>query len=301
MVLARLAPDSLHERHKAGAPDAAVRNRCGDLPRPPGVLGQDSSTGAGFWTMGYGHSVRCGQIRLGAPVSSGAFAPINPAWLADAVSFVAHAGPAPVPHFWNPNPFQDFIAASQADLQHPVRLTLALIAPLALCWMVIRAPLPAFGFAIFYVGVLLFSNIWNFPGYSRHHGIVFLAFVASVWAARAERPSTRSSIFAFRALLLISAVGGVLTLTSELIPFSQGRNVAVWLRMNGRSDAFLMGSRDAQVSTVAGYLGRHMYFLECECPGTYVVYNSQKQLVALLSGTRTTAATCHGTRPSDQT
>jgi len=149
--------------------------------------------------MGYGRSVRCGQIRLGAPVSSGAFAPINPAWLADAVSFVAHTGAAPVPHFWNPNPFQDFIAASQADVQHPVRLTLALIAPLALCWMVIRAPLPAFGFAIFYVGVLLFSNIWNF------------------------------------------------------------------------------GSRDAQVSTVAGYLGRHMYFLECECPGTYVVYNSQKQ------------------------
>jgi hypothetical protein len=36
----------------------------------------------------------------------GAFAPINPAWLADAVSFVAHAGAAPVPHFWNPNPFR---------------------------------------------------------------------------------------------------------------------------------------------------------------------------------------------------
>jgi hypothetical protein len=154
----------------------------------------------------------------------GAFAPINPAWLADAASFVAHAGAAPVPHFWNPNPFQDFVAATQADIQHPVRLALALIAPLALCWMIIRAPLPAFGFAIFYVGVLLFANIWNFPGYSRHHGIVFLAFVASVWAARAE-----------------------------------------------------IGSRDAQVSTVAGYLGRPMYFLECECPGTYVVYNSQKQ------------------------
>src|SRR5215467_15417323 len=119
MVLARLAPDSLHERHKAGAPDTAVRNRCGDLPRPPGVLGQDSSAGAGFWTMGYGRSVRCGQIRLGAPVSSGAFAPINPAWLADAVSFVAHAGAAPVPHFWNPNPFQDFIALAKPTYNIP--------------------------------------------------------------------------------------------------------------------------------------------------------------------------------------
>src|SRR5262249_43981227 len=55
-----------HIRHKAGAPDTAVRNRCGDLPRPPRFLGQDSSAGAGFWTMGYGRSVRCGQIRLDA-------------------------------------------------------------------------------------------------------------------------------------------------------------------------------------------------------------------------------------------
>src|SRR5258707_14263361 len=47
-----------HIGHKAGAPDTALRNWRGDLPRPPGVLGQDSSAGAGFWTMGYGCSVR---------------------------------------------------------------------------------------------------------------------------------------------------------------------------------------------------------------------------------------------------
>src|SRR5207245_4587164 len=59
-----------HIGHKAGAPDTALRNWRGDLPRPPGVLGQDSSAGAGFWTMGYGCSVRYGQIRPGAPVST---------------------------------------------------------------------------------------------------------------------------------------------------------------------------------------------------------------------------------------
>lgn len=207
----------------------------------------------------------------------GAFAPIKPAWLADAASFVTSAGAAPVPHFWNPNPFQEFVAATQADLQHPFRLMLALVAPIALCWMIVRAPLPALGFAMTYVGVILFSNIWHFTGNSRHHGILFLAFLASAWMARAEHPFNRSSLWGFRALLAISAVGGILTLSSELIPFSQGRNVADWIRLNSRSDAFLIGSRDAQVSTVAGYLGRQMYFLECECPGTYVVYNSKKQ------------------------
>lgn len=207
----------------------------------------------------------------------GAFAPIKPAWLADAASFVTSAGAAPVPHFWNPNPFQEFVAATQADLQHPFRLMLALVAPIALCWMIVRAPLPALGFAMTYVGVILFSNIWHFTGNSRHHGILFLAFLASAWMARAEHPFNRSSLWGFRALLAISAVGGILTLSSELIPFSQGRNVADWIRLNSRSDALLIGSRDAQVSTVAGYLGRQMYFLECECPGTYVVYNSKKQ------------------------
>src|SRR5262249_43791948 len=67
-----------HIRHKAGAPDTAVRNRCGDLPRPPGVLGQDSSAGAGFWTMGYGRSVRCGPIRLHPPASLGPLSPHPP-------------------------------------------------------------------------------------------------------------------------------------------------------------------------------------------------------------------------------
>src|SRR5262249_16783985 len=224
-----------------------------------------------------GRSVRCGQIRLDAPVSSGRLCSDQPRVARRRGILRGSCGGRASPALLESQSIPGLHCASQADVHNPVRLTLPLIPPLAPCWMLMRAALAAFGFAIFYVGVLLFSNIWNFPGYSRHHGIVFLAFVASVWAARAERPSTRSSIFAFRALLLISAVGGVLTLTSELIPFSQGRNVAEWLRMNGRSDAFLIGSRDAQVSTVAGYLGRHMYFLECECPGTYVVYNSQKQ------------------------
>lgn len=108
----------------------------------------------------------------------GAFAPIKPAWLADAASFVTSAGAAPVPHFWNPNPFQEFVAATQADLQHPFRLMLALVAPIALCWMIVRAPLPALGFAMTYVGVIfVFQHLalyrklsppWHpFPGVSR--------------------------------------------------------------------------------------------------------------------------------------
>jgi hypothetical protein len=207
----------------------------------------------------------------------GAFVPIKPAWLADATSFVARAGTAPIPHFWNPNPFQDFVAVTQADGQHPFRLMLVLIAPIAICWMIVRTLLPTLAFAMTYIGVILFSNIWLFSGSSRHHGILFLAFVGSAWMARSEHSFGRPSLWGLRVLLAVSAVGGLLTLSSQLIPFSQGRNVADWLKINSPPDAFLIGSRDAQVSTVAGYLGKEMYFLECECSGKYVVYNLEKQ------------------------
>jgi len=65
--------------------------------------------------------VRFDAARFGSTLlfPVGAFAPINPAWLADAVSFVAHAGAAPVPHFWNPNPFQDFIALAKPTYNIP--------------------------------------------------------------------------------------------------------------------------------------------------------------------------------------
>jgi hypothetical protein len=72
-------------------------------------------------------------------------------------------------------------------------------------------------------------------------------------------------------LLIVNACGGVLTLASELRPFSEGYNAAAWIQQSKLADSFLIGSNDAQVSTVAGYLGRPIYYLECECQGSFIV------------------------------
>jgi len=50
-----------------------------------------------------------------------------------------------------------------------------------------------------------------------------------------------------------------------------------WLAANDLGDAFLIGSRDAQVSSVAGYLGRPVHYLECECLGTFIKWNRERQ------------------------
>ena len=137
-------------------------------------------------------------------------------------------------------------------------------APVAACWLVTRNWLLVLEFSLVYLGIVLFENIWNFPGRATHHGVVFLAFVAAVWSAWARRPSAIWSHWLFGAILLVNACGGVLSLASELRPFSESYETAAWIKQNNLADAFLIGSHDAQVSSVAGYLGRPIN-VECEC------------------------------------
>jgi hypothetical protein len=132
-------------------------------------------------------------------------------------------------------------------------------------------------FATAYIGVLLFAYLWNFPGHARHHGVLFLMLIASVWISRVRDPRRTRRSRLWTALLVVNAVAGLMTLFSELRPFSQGRNVAAWLQQNNLDDAFLLGSRDTPTSTVAGYLRRPIYYLECECLGTFIVWNTRRQ------------------------
>lgn len=161
--------------------------------------------------------------------------------------------------------------------RHRVLLILVLGLPVAMCWVVTRNFVATMEFAAVYVGVLMFALLWHFTGGNRHHGIVFLAFVGAVWANRAAATPVHRKSSAWLTILLINAAGGLTTLSFDMRPHSQGRNVANWIEQNRLSDALIIGSPDAPVSTVAGYLMRPIYYLECECRGTYVVWNSRRQ------------------------
>jgi hypothetical protein len=195
----------------------------------------------------------------------GAFVPFDVSTIRDAIAYIADPATAKVPDFFSADPTNEFIVLTHADTDHPVRLALVFAAPVALCWLLARNVLLVVEFSTVYVGILLFENIWSFPGSARHHGIVFLALIAAVWAAWSRRPPAVWSRWLFGAVLLVNACGGVLSLASELRPFSESYETAAWIRQNGLADAFLIGSHDAQVSTVIGYLRRPVYYLECEC------------------------------------
>ena len=195
----------------------------------------------------------------------------------DAVAFIAHPKIATIPQFWNSTPIAAFVALTHADTDHLVRLAFVFVVPIVACWLIARDPLLVLEFTLVYLGIVLFENIWDYPGAARHHGVVFLALIALAWTARLRYSPAAGSLWVLGALLIINACGGVLTLASELRPFSEGYNAAEWLKQNDLADGFLIGSRDAETSTVAGYLGRQIYYLECECRGSFIVWNDKRQ------------------------
>ena len=158
----------------------------------------------------------------------GALVPVNPEWIGTAREFLhssSVASSVSLPSFWNPNPTQYVVAFTD----QPLWLALVFAAPLVVCWLISRDWIRVAEFATVYGGVLTFATLWDFPGSSRHHGIVFIALLAGAWLARAKFAGDRWSTWTLRSLLLVSAIGGVLTLASELRPFSQSRNAAQWL------------------------------------------------------------------------
>ncbi len=237
------------------------------------IPAQDFSFGAA------GADLRFTLARLGNAIKIpiGAFLPVNLHSIGDTVAFLMHAGHAQPAYFWNLNATDSILALTAADADHPLRLFAVLTVPPAACWLVTRQWLRLAEFSATYVGILLFADIWNFVGAARHYGIVFLAFVVAAWMAWSRRPPGRVQTWTLRALLLVSAVGGLMSLNSELRPFSQSRNAAIWIEHNSPAEAFLVGSRDAQTSAVAGYLGRRVYYLECECLGRNIVWNTKRK------------------------
>jgi hypothetical protein len=226
----------------------------GRAPLPPDF----SVWGYNFW-----FSISRLNTDLSTPV--GAFLPFNTAAVGDAIAYLAHPATASFPSFWNLNPTDELVTLLHADTNHPVRLALVYAAPVIACWLIARQRLLVLEFALVYVGIILFENIWSFPGGARHHGVVFLAFVAAVWSFRARRSPSAWAVGLFIVILMANACGGLLSLASELRPFSEGYDAAAWLKQNHLETAFIIASRDGPARSVAGYLGRDIYYLGCEC------------------------------------
>jgi hypothetical protein len=120
---------------------------------------------------------------------------------------------------------------------------------------------------------------------SRHIGHIFLCLVAAMWLAptmeerrRADGVSaTRFRSRAWTVLLVVQLVAGLFATGLDLAyPFSNGRDVADYIRQKGLGDIEIIGVPDTATSTVAGYLDRPIYYLAGSRSGRFVVWNTAR-------------------------
>lgn len=208
------------------------------------------------------------------PPPDGGYAPgwyldYTPAALGKTVNLVWKAF-VPVPqvglHFWNTN------IVTSSYVQLPLALGV-----LALTVMLLR-PYPLL-LAIYGGGLtimLAFSHV-KYAGYVRHHGHIFILFMACWWLAYAWfRSPTRLASQAVTALLGIQCVAGVYAVGMDwAVPFSSSKTVAEFLTSTGRATGPIAGYRDTPASAIAGYLDREVYYLGAERLGTFVILDSK--------------------------
>ncbi|HUZ72446.1 MAG TPA: hypothetical protein VMU87_05630 [Stellaceae bacterium] len=207
-----------------------------------------------------------------------ALLPLDSGWLFPPKAAGGVSGPA----FFNPDPLSAL--KSRPDVVGPVLLGMAVIAAgtwfaargrrLALPPRIDGAPILA-SLGLGWIGVLSFLYIFQIPLGTRYAGILFLMLVAAAWQFRYDRPGRAPRWW--MALLVLNALGGLCTLRSEFIPFSDSRAAADWLVRNHLNRAFLIADPDSMAQPVGVYLGRALYGVECECDYTFMSWNVARQ------------------------
>jgi hypothetical protein len=189
--------------------------------------------------------------------------------------------PVPIPglHFWNTNvldPFPLLAGLCGAVIAALVTWRFRSSVPALICW------------ALGAGGVVLFSYLKN-PGEQRHHGHVFLAFLAASWLlaagrnrageAAVPRPGEeRLSNAGIFAILAIQFVVGLYASAVDLVrPFSASQAAAAWIRDNRLDDRAIVADRDPITLPVLARLDHpRVYFPRSQQTRRLIVWNTRR-------------------------
>jgi hypothetical protein len=144
----------------------------------------------------------------------------------------------------------------------------SLLLPLPVLAVALRRPFAALFYAAATLGLLAFLYV-KFPGSLRHHGFFYIAAVAALWMARADRPSPPAPARGRRrwldaagwavrpclwAVLAVQAAGAWTALAADARhPFSGARETGRFLRAQGLDRLPIVAHRGPETSAVVGY------------------------------------------------
>lgn len=170
--------------------------------------------------------------------------------------------------------------------------------------VLIRKPI---AFLIYTVGtleIILFTYV-KFLGSARHYGHLYIVLIVSFWLASYYpksnlllQPFTSESriiqpisavwfkftekykIIFMMVILSAQLAAGVVAFSRDLVvPYSAARATARYIQSQHLENKFMVGSRDATISPLCGYLNRKIYYPERQGLGSFVLFNSQRQEV----------------------
>jgi hypothetical protein len=167
-------------------------------------------------------------------------------------------------HFWNP------------DSQGPRSLIYLAFLPLALAmlyWLFRRDRSLLVLLAVTGLGGVTFGHL-VYLGSMRHYGIMFLAWLVAFWLQRYRRPEAPALGYL---ILVLSAICGIWAAVAQWThPFSNAGNTAQWLRAHHLENAALVGTPDTSTTGVAEILRRPIYFLDCSCSDTFLLFGRRR-------------------------
>lgn len=194
----------------------------------------------------------------------------------------------PVPQFtrtfWNSN----FIQAPGVSLRF-----IAFMGMIVFCLSVlffVRRPTVLFAY-VCGAGALYSFTQFVYHGYLRHDGFAFILFLACLWLATcfpekrfllksADQLGNWFAPFLAKTLFILlaiqTAVGLGVSAAAFKIPFSQARDVAGFVRSNKMDQWTMIGDRDYSVSSIAGYLGRDVYYVKGNRQGSFIIWDKKR-------------------------
>ena len=170
-------------------------------------------------------------------------------------------------HFWGSNFLDRFPSASQ------VKLFLSVLTVLFAIGLLLRKPTVLLMYLCGTIGLLAFFYAKYF-GSIRHHGFLFMLFVAAVWLSHSSYEAklspfktaswgfARAFSVVFALVLIIHVVGGVAAAKLEYAhPFSEGKAVARFIVDAKLDDMLIAGAApDDLTLEVLGYLEKDQFY-----------------------------------------
>jgi hypothetical protein len=168
--------------------------------------------------------------------------------------------------------------------------------------ILIRKPVAFFLYIFGTLEIISFTYV-KFLGSARHYGHLYILLIVSLWIA-SYYPSSNLLLkpITSRArslqnvsrhwlkfvetyktafiLVILSAqlAAGVVAFSRDLVvPYSASRAAARYIQSQKLEQMFIVGSRDATVSPLCGFLNRQIYYPERQGLGSFVLFNGKRK------------------------